>query len=87
MPETISITDIKSTNEISNLCRSTNEPVFITKNGYREFVVMSVETYETMLLENELDAAIASAESEYENDKRLLDAREVFASLRGKHFG
>ena len=35
-------------NEISKICHETNEPVFITKNGYNDLVVLSNEAYESM---------------------------------------
>ena len=39
------ITDLRNTNEISNQCHNSNEPIFITKNGYDDLVIMSNETY------------------------------------------
>jgi len=33
-------------NEIAELCRTTAEPVFLTKNGEGDLVVMDIETYE-----------------------------------------
>lgn len=33
-------------NEISELCKKTSEPVFLTKNGEGDLVVMDIETYE-----------------------------------------
>lgn len=32
-------------NEIANLCRETAEPIFLTKNGEGDLVVMDIETY------------------------------------------
>lgn len=32
-------------NEIANLCRTTKEPVYLTKNGEGDLVVMDVETF------------------------------------------
>ncbi len=32
-------------NEIADLCRKTEEPVFLTKNGEGDLVVMDIETY------------------------------------------
>ena len=63
------------------------EPVFITKNGYGDLVVMSMETYESMLETAETDAAILEAETEYAQSGKLHDARSAFDSLRRKHFG
>lgn len=36
-------------NEISKICHNTNEPVYITKNGSNDLVVLSNETYESLL--------------------------------------
>lgn len=35
-------------NEISAFCREHSEPVYITKNGHGDLVVMSIETYERL---------------------------------------
>jgi prevent-host-death family protein len=32
-------------NEIADICRKTEEPVFLTKNGEGDLVVMDIETY------------------------------------------
>jgi PHD/YefM family antitoxin component YafN of YafNO toxin-antitoxin module len=85
MPQIKPITDLRNTNDISDLCHSKMEPVFITKNGYGDLVVMSIETYEQMLDVNETDADIT--EAEYESGENLIDAKEALATLRRKHFG
>ena len=32
-------------NEIAEMCRKTEEPIFLTKNGEGDLVVMDIETY------------------------------------------
>ena len=46
IPQIVPIRDLKNTSAISKLCHKTNEPIFITKNGYGDMVIMSMETYE-----------------------------------------
>ena len=87
MPQIRPITDLRNTNEISDICHSRREPLFITKNGYGDLVVMSIETYEDMLETTTIDAAILEAESELKYDGQLHDARQALAALRRKHFG
>jgi len=87
MPQIRPITDLRNTNEISDLCHAKKEPIFITKNGYGDLVVMSIETFDSMLEDRELDAAIAETEAEYTSDDQLIDAREALSSLKRKHFG
>lgn len=87
MPQIRPITDLRNTNEISDLCHAKKEPIFITKNGYGDLVIMSIETFDSMLEDRELDAAIAEAEAEYTSEDQLIDAREALSSLKRKHFG
>ena len=87
MPQNRPMTDLRNTNEISELCHAKNEPIFITKNGYGDLVVMSIEAYDKLIGNNEIDAAISAAEKEYAEDGVLMDAREALSSLRRKHFG
>ena len=82
MPQIRPITDLRNTNEISDICHASREPVFITKNGYGDLVVMSIETYEAMVENTAIDAAISEAEAEFGRDGQLHDAREALASLR-----
>ncbi|MDO4554918.1 MAG: type II toxin-antitoxin system Phd/YefM family antitoxin [Lachnospiraceae bacterium] len=87
MPQIRPITDLRNTNEISDICHSKPEPVFITKNGYGDLVVMSIETYEKMVETRTIDDAIAEAEREYNAGAPLIDATEALSSLRRKHLG
>ncbi len=48
--------------EISLLCHKTNEPIFITKNGEGDLVLMSIEKYEKMLDEIKLVPELIKAE-------------------------
>lgn len=51
MPQIRPITDLRNTTEISELCHAKKEPIFITKNGYGDLVIMSMETYEALTAE------------------------------------
>ena len=48
MPHIMPIKDLRNTNEISDICHMSDEPVFITKNGQGDLAVMSMECYEEM---------------------------------------
>ena len=87
MPQIRPITDLRNTTEISDVCHASREPVFITKNGYGDLVVMSIETYEEMLEVMNTDQAIAEAEAEFTASGQLHDARTALSSLRRKYFG
>jgi PHD/YefM family antitoxin component YafN of YafNO toxin-antitoxin module len=85
MPQIRPITDLRNTNEISEICHKSNEPLFITKNGYGDLVVMSIETYERKMALIEVYKKLSEAEKELENGTPLKDGEEVFRRLRSKH--
>ena len=87
MPQIRPITDLRNTTEISDVCHASREPVFITKNGYGDLVVMSIETYEEMLEVMHADQAITEAEAGFTASGQLHDARTALSSLRRKYFG
>lgn len=49
MPQIIPIKDLKNTSEISEMCHKTDEPIYITKNGYGDMVIMSMEVFENTM--------------------------------------
>lgn len=51
-------------NEISRICHETNEPIYITRNGTNDIVILSDEAYEAM--------AKATKETEEERIDRLV---------------
>jgi len=84
MPVIKPITELRNTNEISELCHQQQEPIFITKN---DLVVMSIEAYDKLMSEKIIDRAIHDAEQEVAGGAELLDAKEALSVLRRKHFG
>ncbi len=87
MPQIRPITDLRNTTEISALCHKQNEPIFVTKNGYGDLVVMSIETYERQIALVEVYKKLAEAENELMQGALLLDGKEVFKKLRAKYAG
>ena len=87
MPLIMPIKDLRNTTEISNLAHKEQEPIFITKNGYSDLVVMSSELYDKFAKINRVDQAIYESEQEILKGAEALDADLVFAELKKKHFG
>ncbi len=79
------IKDLRDTTEISKLCEESKEPIYITKNGYGHLVVMSMETYKEKLAKAELYEKLAEAENQIKNGEKLLNAEDVFDSLRDRY--
>ncbi len=87
MPQIVPIKNLRNTTEISELCHQKNEPIFVTKNGYGDLVVMSIDTYDNLMGTRDIDNAIMEAELEIANGHELLDAKEALLELKEKHFG
>ncbi|PAV27656.1 prevent-host-death protein [Virgibacillus profundi] len=87
MPDIRPIKDLRNTTEISELCHQSKEPIFITKNGYGDMVIMSMETYEKSMAQTELYQKLAEAEVQIKNGDKLLDGEEAFRDLKEKHRG
>ena len=83
-PQIRPITDLRNTNDISELCHSSMEPIFITKNGYGDLVVMSMDKYDELIRKAELYEKLELAEQQMEKGE-LLDGDAVFEELTKKY--
>ena len=87
MPIIMPIKDLRNTTEISEIAHKEREPIFITKNGYSDLVVMSSELYDSFMRESRIDQAIYEAEKEFSETGEAMDAEDVFTDLEKKYFG
>lgn len=62
MPQIKPITDLRNTTEISELCHAKDEPIFITKNGYGDLVIMSMRTYEALTAPRRVEPPVEKLE-------------------------
>lgn len=70
--------------DISKMVHKTQEPVFLTKNGYGDMVVMSIEAYERKQFEGEIFFKLKEAQLEAESTDVCYSHEEVFSGLRLK---
>ncbi|NLT15647.1 MAG: type II toxin-antitoxin system Phd/YefM family antitoxin [Clostridiales bacterium] len=88
MPHIRPISDLRNNaNEISDYCKATREPVFITRNGSGDMVVMSVEMYERREAQLELYAKLAEAEAAEAAGDTGVDFMEFANKMRDKVHG
>jgi prevent-host-death family protein len=85
MPTIKPISELRNnSSEISDFCRATREPVFITKNGIGDMVVMSIELNERQQAQLELYAKLTEAEAAIEAGDNGKDFFVVAESKRRK---
>lgn len=87
MPVIMPIKDLRNTSEISDMAHKTQEPIFITKNGYSDLVVMSSELYDKFAKINRIDQAIFESEKEMEEGGSSIALDEAFETLNRKYYG
>ena len=87
MPVIMPIKDLRNTSEISDIAHKIQEPIFITKNGYSDLVVMSSELYDKFAKSNRIDQAIYESEKEMEEGGASIDLDEAFEKLNKKYYG
>jgi len=81
MPQIIPIKDLKNTSEISDMCHKSDEPIYITKNGYGDMVIMSMEIYENTMRQHTIYRDVEISERQIENGQ-TKDARTALAGMR-----
>lgn len=84
MPQIIPIKDLKNTSEISDMCHKAEEPIYITKNGYGDMVIMSMEIYEGTMRRLSMYQDIEISEKQIENGQ-IKDAKTALVEMRSKY--
>ena len=83
MPIIKPISDLRNkSNEISKLAHSSNEPIFITKNGEGDLVVMSMSHYSKMQLKLELLSKLSVAQNQRINGDKGRTLKQVMENIR-----
>ena len=68
--------------DISKTVHETAKPVFLTKNGYGDMVVMSIEEFESLQFESEVYFKLQEAEREAELTSKRYSSKEVLKAMR-----
>ncbi|MCL2055163.1 MAG: type II toxin-antitoxin system Phd/YefM family antitoxin [Oscillospiraceae bacterium] len=88
MPVIRPVSDLKNRfNEIREFCHIHKEPVFITKNGVGDMVVLSIEMFECQQAQLELYGKLAQADAEIAAGDEGMDFFEAAKRIRDDVFG
>ena len=83
MPNIVPIKELKNTAKISAMCHESAEPIYITKNGYGDMVLMSMEAYES-LKKGMIYAELDISEKQIA-EGRMRNAEDVLVDVRKKY--
>ena len=84
MPTIIPIKELKNTSDVSELCHKTEEPIYVTKNGYGDMVIMSMETFENMSDRLKMYQSLMTSEEQIKEGK-TKEARKALEELKDKY--
>jgi prevent-host-death family protein len=85
MPLIKPISDLRNrANEISRLCHREDEPIFITRNGQSDLVVMSQAHFDRLQARLELYRKLDEAESQAAEGRKGITHREMIRRLRAR---
>ena len=83
MPIIKSISSMRNrTREISNLAREKDEPIYLTKNGEGDMVIMTIDHYERLKAQSELFEQLGVAQSQSAAGKKGITHSQMMTSLR-----
>ena len=68
--------------DISRTVHESGQPVFLTKNGYGDMVVLSMEAFENLQLESEIYFKLLEAEKQASQTDIRYSSKEVFQALK-----
>ncbi|MDR2728666.1 MAG: type II toxin-antitoxin system Phd/YefM family antitoxin [Chitinispirillales bacterium] len=68
--------------EISKTVHETSQPIFLTKNGYADMVVLSMEAYEDMQFESEVYTKLVEAEKMAEYNDEWFSSKDVLKAIK-----
>ena len=82
VPKIRPVSDLRNKfSDISKLVHESNEPVFFTKNGHGNMVVMSMEAYEQNLFESDVYLKLKEAEYQAASVKKRYTHEETITEL------
>lgn len=83
MPVIKPISDLRNkANEISELAHTLNEPIFITKNGEGDMVVMSMARYDQLQMKLNLFTRLSVAQSQIASGDKGRPLKQVMTDIR-----
>lgn len=83
MPVIKPISDLRNkANQISDLAETMDEPIFITRNGEGDLVVMSMAHYSKLQLKLELFSKLAVAQAQRASGDKGRTVSQVMKDLR-----
>lgn len=73
LPKILPINELKNTANISKICKESKTPIVITKNGYSDMVLMSVELYEQTIAKLQVAILLNEALNDSKSNEEKME--------------
>ena len=85
LPKIIPVNELKNTANIMKTCKESDVPLVITKNGYGEAVMMSIELFEKMFAKLTTASLINESLDDKNNELSSKEGSIFFNELKNKY--
>lgn len=85
LPKILPVNELKNTANIMKTCKESTVPIVITKNGYGEAVMMSIQLFEKLFAKVQAAALINESIDEIDNGAQGTDLGIFFDELKKKY--
>ena len=80
----VPIKNLKDTNKFSSFCAKQKEPVYVTKNGYGDMVVMNMDYFEKVVEKYVIREKILEGIDDMKKG-RVMDGEKAMQKLKKKY--
>lgn len=80
----VPIKNLKDTNKFSLFCAKQKEPVYVTKNGYGDMVVMNMDYFEKVVEKYIIREKILKGIEDMEK-RKVMDGEKAMQKLKNKY--
>ena len=85
LPKILPVNELKNTANIMKTCKESTVPIVITRNGYGEAVMMSIELFEKLFAKVQIANLINESIDEIEKGAKGVEQNKFFDSLKKKY--
>ena len=85
LPKVLPVNELKNTAAILKTCKESRVPIIITRNGYGEAVMMSVNLFEEILGKAQIASLLNESLDEIENGAEPVDGFEFLEQMKEKY--
>lgn len=85
LPKVLPVNELKNTAAIMKTCKESPVPIVITKNGYGEAVMMSIDLFEEMFAKAQAAALINESLKEIDNGAEPVEGNAFFTKMKEKY--